>query len=55
MYREVVLLRATEGTREGWLVMEREEFLEQMDLEAWNTEQVLIGTILPAGPARKAN
>jgi hypothetical protein len=55
MQREVVLLKAVEGTREGWLVMERDEFLEQMDLEAWNTEQVLIGTVLPAGPPRKAN
>jgi hypothetical protein len=55
MRREVVLLKAVEGTREGWLVMERDEFLEQMDLEAWNTEQVLIGIVVPAGPPRKLN
>ncbi len=57
MRSEVVLLRAVEGTREGWLVMERDEFLERMDLKSWNTEHVLIGTVLPAasGPRRKAN
>jgi hypothetical protein len=55
MRREVVLLKAVEGTREGWLVMEREEFLEQINLEAWNADQVLIGTLLPAGPPRKPN
>jgi len=55
MRREVVLLKAVEGTREGWLVMERDEFLEQMDLEAWDTEQVLIGTMLPASSPRKPN
>ncbi len=55
MRREVVLLKAVEGTREGWLVLEREEFLEQMNLETWSTDQVLIGTVLPAGPPRKPN
>jgi hypothetical protein len=55
MRREVVLLKAMEGTREGWLVMERDEFIEQMDLEKWDTEQVLIGTLIPAGPPRKLN
>jgi hypothetical protein len=55
MRHEVVLVKAVEGTREGWLVMERDEFLERMDLNAWSTEQVLIGTVLPAGPPRKAN
>lgn len=55
MRREVVLLKAVEGTREGWLVMERDEFLEQLDLESWSAEQVLIGTLLPADPQPKAN
>jgi hypothetical protein len=55
MRREVVLLKAVEGSREGWLVLERDEFLEQMDLDAWNTDQVLFGIVLPAGPARKSN
>lgn len=55
MSREMVLLRAVEGTREGWLVMERDEFLEQMDLNVWKAEQVLVGIVLPAGPPRQAN
>jgi hypothetical protein len=55
MRRDVVLLKAVEGTREGWLVMEWDEFLEQMDLDAWNSDQVLIGIVLPAGPPRKSN
>jgi len=48
MRREVVLLKAVEGSRVGWLVMQREEFLEQIDLETWSADQVLIGTLLPA-------
>lgn len=55
MRREVVLLKAVEGTREGWLVMERDEFMEQMDLEKWDAQQLLIGTVLPAGPPRRLN
>ena len=55
MRREVVLLKAVDGTREGWLVIGRDEFLEQMDLNGWKTEQVLIGTVLPASPPRKAS
>jgi hypothetical protein len=55
MRREWVLLRAVEGTREGWLVLERDEFLERMDLETWNTEQVLVGIMVPEGPPRKLN
>ncbi len=55
MRRELVLLKAVEGSREGWLVMERDEFIEQMDLEKWDTEQLLIGIVLPAGRPQKLN
>jgi hypothetical protein len=56
MRGEVVLLKAVQGSGEGWLIMERHEFLEQVDLETWETDQVLIGTMLPAAhPPRKAN
>lgn len=55
MRREVVLLKAVEGPREGWLLMEREEFIEQMDLEKWDAGQLLIGIVLPAGRAPKLN
>jgi hypothetical protein len=55
MRREMVLLKAVEGAREGWLVMERDEFLEQVNLEAWDTGQELIGVMLPARPQRTAN
>jgi hypothetical protein len=56
MRREVILLRAVTDSREGWLVMERNEFLERMDLETWAVDQVLIGTVLLArDPPREAN
>ena len=43
----MVLLRAVDGTQEGWRLMMLDEFLEQIDLSAWNAEQKLTGTVLP--------
>jgi hypothetical protein len=47
MIEEMVLLRAVDGTREGWRCMAREEFLQRLDLNAWKEGQLLIGTVLP--------
>jgi hypothetical protein len=47
MTQEMVLLRAVDGTWEGWRCMAREEFLRRVDLDAWQEGQLLIGTVLP--------
>jgi hypothetical protein len=43
----MVLLRAVDGTREGCCLMTWEDFLEQMDLNAWHAGQELMGMVLP--------
>jgi len=50
----IVLLKASDGTREGWLLIRMDEFLEQLDLAAWNADEALIGTVLPVGVAAVA-
>jgi hypothetical protein len=47
MTQEMVLLRAVDGTWEGWRCMALEEFLQRLDLDAWRDGQLLIGTVLP--------
>jgi hypothetical protein len=47
MTQEMILLRAVDGTWEGWRCMALEEFLQRLDLEAWRDGQLLIGTVLP--------
>jgi hypothetical protein len=47
MIEEMVLLRAVDGTWEGWRYMALEEFLQRLDLDAWKEGQLLIGTVLP--------
>jgi hypothetical protein len=47
MTQEMVLLRAVDGTWEGWRCMALEEFLQRLDLGAWRDGQLLIGTLLP--------
>ena len=42
-----VLLRAVDGTQEGWRLMIWDDFLEQIDLSTWSAEQQLTGTVLP--------
>jgi len=48
MIAQMVLLRAVDGSLEGWRCMALEEFLRRMDLGAWKAEQLLVGMVLPA-------
>jgi hypothetical protein len=48
---QMVLLRAVDGTWEGWRCMALEEFLQRVDLRALKAGQLLIGMVLP--PARQ--
>ena len=52
MIERMVLVRAVDGTWEGWRCMALEEFLRRVDLEAWMEHQLLIGMVLP--PASRA-
>lgn len=47
MNGEMVLVRAVDGTREGWQWMARDEFLQRIRLDAWDEGQVLVGMFLP--------
>jgi hypothetical protein len=51
MDKQMVLLRAVQGTWEGWRCMALEEFLQRVDLRALKAGQVLVGMVLP--PARQ--
>ena len=50
MNQQMVLLRAVQGTWEGWRCMALEEFLRRVDLSCLKAGQVLVGMVLP--PAR---
>jgi len=50
MNEQMVLLRAVDGTWEGWRCMALEEFLQRVDLRALKAGQLLVGMVLP--PAR---
>jgi hypothetical protein len=50
MNEQMVLLRAVDGTWEGWRCMALDEFLQRVDLRALKAGQLLIGMVLP--PAR---
>jgi hypothetical protein len=47
MSSSMVLLRAVDGTREGWRLMMWDDFLAQIDLSAWEAPQRLTGMVLP--------
>lgn len=47
MIEEMVLVRAVDGSWEGWRCMALDEFLQRLDLNAWKEGQLLIGTVLP--------
>jgi hypothetical protein len=51
MNEQMVLLRAVQGTWEGWRCMALEEFLQRVDLRALKAGQLLVGMVLP--PARQ--
>ena len=51
MNEQMVLLRAVQGTWEGWRCMALEEFLQRVDLRALKAGQVLVGMVLP--PSRR--
>lgn len=48
MDREMILLRAVDGSHEGWRWMVLDEFLQRISLDAWDKKQVLVGMVLPA-------
>jgi hypothetical protein len=47
MNERKVLLRAVDGSWEGWRCMTMEEFLQRVDLDVWKAGQVLVGMVLP--------
>ena len=47
MNEQTVLLRAVDGTWEGWRCMALEEFLRRIDLGAWRPGQLVVGMVLP--------
>ena len=51
MKEQMVLLRAVQGTWEGWRCMALEEFLQRVDLRALQAGQLLVGMVLP--PTRR--
>ena len=51
MNEQMVLLRAMQGTWEGWRCMALDEFLQCLDLQALTAGQLLVGMVLP--PARQ--
>jgi hypothetical protein len=47
MNGETVLLRVVDGPWEGWKWMALDEFLRQLSMESWNSQQTLVGMVLP--------
>lgn len=43
----MILLRATDDSREGWSCMPFDEFLERVNLNSWKVGQQLVGVVLP--------
>lgn len=52
MSGETVLLRVVDGSWESWKWMALDEFLRQISIEAWSSQQALVGMVL--APARRA-
>jgi hypothetical protein len=50
-----VLLRAVDGTWEGWRYMALEEFLQRVDLSALKAGQLLVAVVLPAARQKVPN
>lgn len=51
MSGDLVLLRVVDDTQTGWKCMPLAEFLQRIDLAAWQDGQELVGMVLP--PARQ--
>ena len=51
MTEQMVLLRAVDGSWEGWRCMALSEFLQRLDLQALKAGQLLVGMVLP--PSRR--
>jgi hypothetical protein len=51
MNEQMVLLRAVDGSWEGWRCMALEEFLRRVDLQSLKAGQLLVAMVLP--PARQ--
>jgi hypothetical protein len=55
MNEQMVLLRAVQGTWEGWRCMALEEFLQRVDLRALKAGQLLVAMVLPQARAQLPN
>jgi hypothetical protein len=55
MNEQMVLLRAVDGTWEGWRYMALEEFLQRVDLSALKAGQLLVAVVLPAARQKVPN
>ena len=55
MNERMVLLRAVDGSWEGWRCMALDEFLERVDLSALKAGQLLIAMVLPPARQRMPN
>jgi len=55
MNEPMVLLRAVDGTWEGWRYMALEEFLQRVDLSALKTGQLLVAMVLPTARQQMPN
>ena len=54
MNEQTVLLRAVDGSWEGWRCMALEEFLQRIDLGAWRPGQLVVGMVLPTARRQMA-
>jgi hypothetical protein len=52
---QMVLLRAVDGTWEGWRCMALEEFLRRVDLRSLKAGQLLVAMVLPPARQRAPN
>lgn len=55
MNKQMVLLRAVDGTWEAWRCMSLDEFLQRLDLRALKAGQLLVGMVLPPTRRQSAN
>jgi hypothetical protein len=55
MNEQMVLLRAVDGTWEGWRCMSLDELLRRLDLRALKAGQRVVGMVLPSARQQMPN
>jgi hypothetical protein len=55
MNGQTVLLRAVQGSWEGWKCMTLDEFLDRIDLKAWDANDELVAMVLPRSVRARLN